>query len=71
MRATNAQSGHTLLELLVALANLALAAAAAWPSFDGARERVAGRAFAQALQDELAPSKNRSDFGVICDSLLG
>ena len=60
MRATIAQSGHTLLELLVVLAILALAVAAAWPSFGGARERAAGRAFAQMLQDELQGLRSRA-----------
>lgn len=58
--ASHPQSGHTLLELLLVLAILALGAAAAWPSFGGAQDRAAGRAFAQALQDELQGLRSRA-----------
>jgi general secretion pathway protein H len=60
MRSHFNQSGHTLLELLVVLAIVALAAAAAWPSFGGARERATGRVFAHLLQDELQGLRSRA-----------
>jgi len=60
VRPSSSQSGHTLFELLVVLAILGFAAAAAWPSFGGARERAAGRALAQLLQDELQGLRSRA-----------